>query len=96
MRPNSATHESISASATAGSAGEPGNPTRAVPDALDGVGHGGLVAPVDDDVRAKGGKEFGDGKPDAAGATDDDGTAAGELLGQVGSSWPNFMASMFQ
>jgi hypothetical protein len=79
-----------------GVGGRTGEPYCAATNAFHGFGHGRFVAPVDDDVRAKGAKEFGDGQPDAAGATDDDGTAAGELLGQIGSSWPNFMASMFQ
>ena len=38
------------------------------------------------------GQEFGDREPDAPGAADDDGTPSAQLA----SSWPNFIASMFQ
>jgi hypothetical protein len=72
-----------------------GEPECGPADALDGLRYGGLVATVDDDVGAKGGKQFRDRQPDTAGAADDDGSAASEPRGQLGS-WPNVMASIFQ
>ena len=66
----------------------------ATTDAVDGVGDGIGVTSIDDDSEALRGKQFGDREPDASGAADDD-RAAG-VLAQPSSSWPNFMASMFQ
>lgn len=58
---------------------------------VDGVG----VTAVDDDAKALGRKQFRDREPDAAGAADDDGTAAREL-GQLFSACSIFMASPCQ
>lgn len=64
----------------------------ATADAVDGAGDGIGVTSIDDDAEPLACQELGDRKPDAPGAADDDGTAGAQLA----SSWPNFMASMFQ
>ncbi|MET4429160.1 hypothetical protein ABIA65_002453 [Mycolicibacterium sp. 624] len=64
----------------------------ATSDAAHGAGDGIGVTSIDDDAEPLAGQEFGDGEPDAPGAADDDGTPSAQLA----SSWPNFIASMFQ
>ena len=62
----------------------------ATADAVDCVGNGIGVASVDDHSKPLSGKQFGDGEPDASRTADD------HRSGQLGSFWPNCMASMFQ
>ena len=53
--------------------------------------------PLTHDAGAQIGKQFGDREPDAAGAADDDGAAAGQrALVSLRPRLPNFMTSMFQ
>jgi hypothetical protein len=64
---------------------------------FDGAGDGLGITAVDHHPGAKGGEKFRHCEPDAAGATDDDGAAAGQCGGdQPSPSWPNCMRSMFQ
>ena len=77
IRPNSLVHLSISASAIAGSAGEPGWAT--APSMLVAASvAASCVASVDHDTGAVVGQQCGDRQPDAARSADDDGAAAGQ------------------
>ncbi len=71
--------------------------TRCTPDAFDGAGDGIGITAVDHHPGTEDGEKFRHGEPDAAGATDDDGTAARQCASdQLWPSWPNCMTSMFQ
>ena len=62
----------------------------ATTDAVDGVVDGIGVTSIDDDAKALSGKQIGDCQADTPRAADDYRSV------QASSSWPNFMASMFQ